>query len=391
MSADQGDRPHCDCHYHPDLVVVRRGDEGAAISSLRLDEDRILDEGALCRYLDGLEPSDIGPIVERIAVIKVDNDAHLTANELAGAGIEASPVHGVGYMGHSGYKGDDFRELDKEHPEVSPTEEGSVIAIVDSGLAPEEDIPAWLDQSVECERPQDTDILTQKHPVSHGTFVASVIRRVAPDHRLSMASARPDPGYMKSSEEHHISGGAPQPTDELNVFGALVRLVERHREDEVVALNLSLGAHKCPDGGSFLLAMRIALEFWLENFKGCGIFAAGGNSECEEPLFPAAWEDLGIQAVGAATDGGDTVVWRDGNDVIPAPRRDWITDWAPGHEIEGLSGVTPDDVIQWSGSSFACAVATGAFVNNVNSTPVGTETWWTDQSVDYDQIPGLRF
>lgn len=390
MSVEQGDRPRCHCHYHPDLIVVRRGSEGSAIANLGLEEDDVLNEGELCRYLDGLDPSGIAPIVERIALIRVA-DPHAAANQLFEGDIEASPVHGVGYMGHSGYKGDDFREVDKTHPEVPPEREGPVIAVVDSGLAPDEDIPSWLSQSVECERPQDTDILTQKHPVSHGTFVASVIRRVAPEHRLSLASARPDPGYMKSNEDDHVAGAAPQPTDELNVFGAIVRLVERHREDEVVALSLALGAHDCPDGGSFLLAMRIALEYWLENFVGCGIFAAGGNSECEEPLYPAAWRELGIRAVGAATDGGDPIVWREGNDVVPAPGRDWITDWAPGQRILGLSGQSPDHVIEWSGSSFACAVAAAASINGVHSTTAGPETWWTDQSVDYRSIPGLLF
>lgn len=389
MTAEQGDHTRCHCHYHPDLIVVRRGEEGPVISNLGLEENRILDGGGLCRYLDGLDQSDIGPIVERIAVIKVDDDAHQVANDLGLAGIEASPVHGVGYMGHSGFRGDRFAPVDRSHPEVPPGE-GPVIAMVDSGLAPDEDVPSWLNESVECERPQDTEILTQKHPVSHGTFVASVIRRVAPDHRLSLASARPDPGFLKSSEDDHVAGTAPQPTDELNVFGAIVRLVERHREDKVDALNLSLGAHECPDGGVFLLAMRIALEYWQENFDGCQIFAAGGNSDCEEPLYPAAWSDLGIRAVGAATDGGDTIVWRNGSDV-PAPDRNWINDWAPGQHIGGLSGVSPDDVIAWSGSSFACAVAAAASVHGVHSTTAGPETWWTDQSVDYRSIPGLLF
>jgi len=193
---------------------------------------------------------------------------------------------------------------------------------------------------------------------------------------------------MTTSEAGHIPGAAPQPTDELNVFGAIVRLVERHRGDEVAALNLSLGAHDCPDSGTFLMTMRIALEHWRANFD-TEIFAAGGNSVCEQKVYPAAWSDLGIRAVGAATNGGVPIVWRDGNDVLPAPSRNWITDWAPGHEVLGLSGRSTEDVIQWSGSSFACAVATAAYVSAVRSTTVGTETWWTDQSVDYGNIPEL--
>ena len=387
MNGEHRDRPSCHCHHHPDLIVVRRGAEGDALSALGLEAESELNSGELCRYLDGLGESDVAPIIERMALIRVD-DPHAAANQLA-PDIEASPVHGLGYMGHSGFKGDDFQETAFSHPEVQELEEGPVIAVVDSGLAPEEDLPRWLQSpSVRCDRPQDTDILTQKHPVSHGTFVTSVIRRVAPEHRVSMASARPDPGYMTTSEVGHLPGAAPQPTDELNVFGAIVRLVQRHAgSDEVVALNLSLGAYDCPDSGTFLLAMRIALEHWRENFDA-EIFAAGGNSECEAKVYPAAWKDLDIRAVGAAAAGGDPIVWRDGA-AVPDPGRDWITDWAPGSEILGLSGQSESHVIQWSGSSFACATATAASANGVGSTTVGAETWWTDQSVDYTSIPGL--
>lgn len=385
MSADSGDRPDCHCHYYPDLIAVRRGSEGAAITALGLSPEDELDKGELCRYLDGLDHSEVAPIAERIALLRVD-DPHHAANQL-GPDFEASPVHGLGYMGHSGYRGDDFKEIDGTHPELPVGKEGLVIAVVDSGLAPDEDLPVWLRDSVMYDRPQDTEVLTQKYPVSHGSFVASVIRRVAPSHVVSLASARPDPGYMTTLEDPHSA--AAQPTDELNVFGAIVRLVERHkRQDKVVALNLSLGAHDCPDGGAFLLIMKVALEYWRENFDGCEIFAAGGNSECEDKVYPAAWD--GVQAVGAATPGGDPIVWRRG-DVRPDPGRDWITDWAPGQKIGGLSGQSPDHVIEWSGSSFACAVATAAFANGIGSTTVGRETWWTDQAIDYASIPGLLF
>jgi subtilisin family serine protease len=270
---------------------------------------------------------------------------------------------------------------------VPPSKGATVIAVVDSGLAPEEDLPDWMRRpSVEYDRPQDTDVLTQKHPVSHGTFVTSVIRRIAPEHVVSMASARPDPGYMTTAEDPHLPA-APQPTDELNVFGAIVRLAERHQRDEVAALNLSLGAHDCPqDGGVFLLSMRIALDYWRGNFDGCEIFAAGGNSLCEEEVYPAAWDD--VRAVGAADDGGRPLVWVNGNDETDLGRN-WITDWAPGHDIQGLGGQSPEHVVEWSGSSFACAVATACFAIHADREEVGGQTFWTDQNVTYGSVPNL--
>jgi hypothetical protein len=275
------------------------------------------------------------------------------------------------------------------HPEVEPSAGEPVIAVVDSGLAPDDDLPTWLrSPSTRVDRPQDTDVLPLRHPVSHGTFVTSVIRRIVPTHVVSIASARPDPGFMVTDEDPHLPSGAV-PTDELNVFGALVRLVKRHRDiDNVIALNMALGAHECPDGGSFLLAMRIALDFWRENFDWAEIFAAGGNSTCEGRIYPAAWDD--VRAVGAAEEGGRQVVWADGNPVAD-PGRDWITDWAPGQAILGMSGQHANHLIRWSGSSFACAVATACFAAGVTPTVVDNQTWWPDQAMAYNSISDLYF
>lgn len=392
---DSGDRPSCHCHFHPDLVAVRRDTENDALAAINenLGEEEHASEvgdGGFCRYLDGLDQSDIGPIVAKLALIRLRvGDPHEVSTQLGQVGIEASPVHALGFLGHAGFRGSEFEDTDEVHPEVPATKGDRVIAVVDSGLAPEEDLPDWMRRpSVLYERPQDTDILTHKHPVSHGTFVTSIVRRIAPEHVVSMASARPDPGYMVTSEPSHAPAAAAQPTDELNVFGAIVRLVDRHRRDEVVALNLSLGAHDCPhDGGVFLLSTKIALEYWRENFPECEIFAAGGNSLCEEKVYPAAWD--GIRAVGAAAEGGDGVVWDNGSPV-PDPGRGWITDWAPGSDILGLSGRSSVDVGRWSGSSFACAVASACFASNVNRVTVNKVTWWTDQSVSYGSVPNLE-
>ena len=392
MNANSGSHADCRCHFHPDLIVVRRENVGDALEFLiqNVDAGAVeLNETELLGYIDALNDDEIGAIVEMIALLRV-TDPHVSAQRvLDEVGVEASPIHGLGFMGHGGFKGDEFVEVPVPHPAVAPSAGDLVIAVVDSGIAVDEELPAWLSHpSVLFDRPQDTEVPTPAYPVSHGTFVASVIRRIAPTHTVSIASARPDPGYMVTDEEPHLPSEA-QPTDELNVFGALVRLVNRHSgSDNIVALNLALGAHECPGGGSFLLAMRIALDYWRSNFDWVEIFAAGGNSTCEAPMYPAAWDD--VRAVGAAEDGGRQVVWVKGNPVTD-PGRDWITDWAPGQEILGLSGQNPDQVIEWSGSSFACAIVTACYANNAASTlDANGQTWWPDQNMDYSSIPDLE-
>lgn len=394
MDGNAGNNTDCHCHYHPDLIVVRQENAGSALDFLiqNVDNDALeLGETELLGYIDALNADEIGPIVGLIGLLRV-SDPHDAAQRLMDEmDIEASPVHGLGFMGHGGYKGDDFRDVAATHPEVEDSVGEPVIAVVDSGMVPDGDLPDWMGpSSVRFDRPQDTEVLTTEYPVSHGTFVVSVIRRVAPAHMVSITSARPDPGYLVTDEEPHVPFGG-LPTDELNVFGALVRLVNRHSgSDTVVALNLALGAHECPGGGQFLLTMRIALDYWRENFGEAEIFAAGGNSTCAAPIYPAAWSD--VRAVGGAEDGGRQVVWVKGNPEND-PGRSWITDWAPGQGILGLSGQNPDHVVAWSGSSFACAVATACYAGGVNPTldAATGRNWWPDQNMDYDSIQFLTF
>lgn len=403
MNGNNGD--HCHCHFHERLLVVLRGTEGDAIPLLNGNGMPASEIGTddFDNYIDGFSLDEMGMIVETIALLDVD-DPHASADFLDGSGIAASPVHGLGFMGHSNYKGDDFKTDDGVvHPDVNDSSWDQVIAVVDSGLAPAEDLPTWMsaEAGVLSDRPQDTEELLFKYPVSHGTFVVGLIRRLAPSHVVSIASARPRPLWSLVTDEDPHDPSPAAPTDELNVYGALVRLINRHQTGPgVIALNLSLGAHDCPGGGEFLMTMRTALDQWMTHFPEAVIFAAGGNSTCPDPIYPAAWHrpqdlPLDVRAVGAAADGGHPKVWDRGS-AVDDLGRDWITDWAPGNEIQGLSGQgiapdkTDDHVIKWSGSSFSCAVATACYANGLSST-MGSDgkTWWRDEPLDYSNIPNL--
>lgn len=395
--ADNGHTGDCWCHYIPHLIAVRPEQKTEAI---RISGGRELENGEACQILDGLDHEIVGEILEVVGVIRIDaSDPHDLVAELNAADIVASPVHGVGFLGHSGFFGSEWSPAPAVDIPDPGGAEKEIIAVVDSGIVPDDDLPAWMDHpNVRSERPIDTDTLPAKHPVGHGTFVTSLIRRIAPGHRVSIASARPDPGYLVSNDPEHQP--APPPTDELNVLGAVLRLLRRHSDDGklVRALNLSLGVHACPgDEHEQFVALRRACELWVERFGDhAPIFAAAGNSLCPQPLYPAAFSRdskyeghiYGVAAARECAEQGEIKIWDRGVEV-PAPHRDWVTDAAPGCDVFGLSGQDPDHVVKWSGSSHATAVVSAGHVIGLSSDSDGGVRWWPDRAVTYRGVPNL--
>lgn len=407
MSKQGNHSGDCYCHHLPNLVAVTPDRLDDATSALGERWERP-GHGELCQILDGLDHDIVAQIQERVGVLRVtgdteseDLDPHEASRRLNEEGIAASPVHGVGYTGHAGFQGSQWVAANTMLKPGRESADAGIIAVVDSGISP--DLAHWMDDpNVMFDRPIDTERPAFQDPVSHGTFVISLLRRLAPELRTSIASARPDPGYLRTSEPYHPDAHTlPRPpTDELNVLGAVLRLIRRHGEDEgdVRALNLSLGAHECPEAGSdFFLSLQAAVDAWRERFPKAPIVAAGGNSTCTAPVYPAAFE--GVKAVAAAREGGlrskigsgggEVKVWHNGTEVN-APDRDWITDVAPGCDIIGLSGQDADHTIKWSGSSFATAVVSALIASNRYS-PTSDEgkDWTPDRAVTYGDVNGL--
>jgi len=396
MSAENIDHSaECWCHYLPHLIAVSPGQKAAAAE---LSGGRELENGEACQILDGLDHRSVGRIIESVGIIRVDNpDPHETVAALNSKEIEASPIHGVGYLGHGGFQGDYWAEApDQRIPDPGEAQR-STIAVIDSGIAVDEDLPEWMDDpNVVCDRPIDTDTPWVKYPVSHGTFVTSLIRRIAPDYNVSIASARPDPGYLTTNDPDHAA--APPPTDELNVLGAVMRLLDRlgEKDSDVRALNMSLGVHACPaDKSESFVALRTACDLWNERFgEQAPIFAAAGNDTCKAPLYPAAFSRNTklIRSVAAARQGareGEIKVWDRGTEVN-APTRDWVTDAGPGCDVLGLSGQSETHVVEWSGSSHATAVVTACYVAGSRPEIDLSIAWWPDRAVSYDLVPNLR-
>ena len=211
-------------------------------------------------------------------------------------GIEAAPVHVAASAGHWPFKpGEDAVALPDVTLMAEDTDITGVIAVVDTGLV-QTGLP-WLDPHVTIDDPIDIDPYIDSHAVGgHGTFIASLVRLIAPPTRVSMARARAvDPAKVTAHPEH------PVPTDaifssELHVTEALARLLARHSEDPtpVHALNLSLGTYGCllPDvSGQPIIpipTMAGALQQWVVTHPNAAITAASGNEPFSTPFWPAA-------------------------------------------------------------------------------------------------------
>lgn len=356
---------HEGCHYLPGVLAVRPVDANEARDFLGIDPDATPPLEELWERIS----DEADEIQERITLLPVDYP-HRAAAMLAHRErpIDASPIHGVGYLSHgrfmSGPGPDECEgELSVADPDDCPR---PIVAVVDSGIVDETERPEYLtgDHVIDDDKGADREDNTP----SHGTFVAGLIRQTAKQCVVSIAAAKPDTGLLTTdgpgSDVHS------DPTTEIDVFAAIIRLVRRHESDKnhVKALNLSLGASACTTNDGFLLTLRQAIEYWREHMgRNAPIFAAGGNSEDPEPVYPAAFEC--VRGVAALDADDNQVVWRHtGNgDLEPTKpkHRWWITDEAPGTDRKGPDGSSRNDVPNvkcWSGSSFATAIASAQTV-----------------------------
>lgn len=365
------------CHLIPGLLAIPPGDE-----AMRQVLDLV--DGSpsqrLPEILEGLGDEDLVAVTDLVGLVEVA-DPHEAAARVAEIGVPASPIHAVGFPGHTKAMAGTSPEEEKAvFPEVPRGGERNIVAVVDTGIS--EELPGWMADSV-IREPGDLERLDTglRVPASHGTFVCSVIRQITPSHVVSIAAARPDTGQLEPSpKDARRPDDDRKPTNELEVAAALERLIRRHSGDPgaVRALNLSLGGYKCESGSpdSFLLTMSRALDHWRRVFTGCTpIFASGGNSTDTRAVFPAAYDY--VRGVGAGRDGAQVVWESDSETRLPTPR-DWIGDVARGSDVIGLSGQDERHAVRWSGSSFASAVAVSSYLKRGASTVEHGIVWWPE-------------
>lgn len=378
-------------HYIRDLVAVPPEQFDEAIDVLGAGGTPV-EEDELGRLLGpGSDPEVVAQILGFVRHIRVKDDPRTAADALRGRGIDASPVHAMGFLSHISYKpGTDPTPVGGGLPDVDPGSGDRIVAVVDSGISNER-LPEWLTSSLRYDDPHDVETLSGGQ-ASHGTFVSGLIRQLSPDHTVSLVKPRTvavDELRRYPRERRHST--APDPTTELHVAEAIVRLANRHAgaRDQVEALNLSLGAYTAdPDKDPLLVTLSQAIDFWRNAYKmsDCGVFAAGGNIPGSTPIWPGAYQS--VRAVGAARDGDGQVVWDQNGNERPADPRPWITDVAPGCDVVGLAG-QGKSLVRWSGSSFASAVAVASCVSG-GRPKTKSVAWWLDEPVEYAHVRGLR-
>jgi Subtilase family len=251
-------------------------------------------------------------------------------------------------------------------PDV-PVGSGLVVGVLDTGIigadvgtaahtllsgrffvsagAADEDIPAeassatWLDRQG-----------------GHGTFVAGVVRKIAPGARIAVGRV------LKASGE----------ADVIEVAEGIARLSDAAEAADVKidVLNLSLGCHTRRDRPSGTLAAALAPLLR----DGTVVVAAAGNTGSWRPFYPAALP--GVVGVGALAGNG------------PAPFSNygpWVDACAPGVDVvstffDESGGALPQVELapppwsstpiparfpgfaRWSGTSFAAPAVAGAIV-----------------------------
>ncbi len=349
-----------------------------------------------------------------LSFLRVDDDSTEEASQALGC--LAEPIHGLEPHYHNA-SGDPrprpFHGVIDLAAEIDDTK--GVVAIVDTGLAPNVNRPGWLSDASGVSGEHDLggpppDIPdpgipdpanlgggpnvgpNNDPPPSHGTYIASVIRQMLPTHAISLKR----PGVMPAAnflDDVGVPGRLRKLTSEWHVADAILRLIEEHERNDPppVGLNISMGG-ELATGSEAMLLLSLAVNKWLATFKTAPIVASAGNKASEDNVYPAALP--GVISVAAADSDGNEIVWTDSDaqppEVANAPvqaqaenlNRTWVSELAPGLDVAGCSGFRRSDFICWGGSSPAAAIALAARLQGERPRPEGRLLDWTDCELD---------
>jgi len=231
---------------------------------------------------------------------------------------------------------------------------GTLVIVADSGLV--QDAPTshpWLhgvtgDPDLEVGVNGGTDIVPYG---GHGTFIASIIRAMAP---------RADVRVVRTF-------GKPGATYETDLVAALLPLLDLAPD----VISLSAGTHTWLDGG--LLSFKVFTEGPLRESEATVLVAAAGNDGADWKFSPA---DLNpVIGVGALGPPGDALAWfSDYGDWVKvfAPGQDLVHAFANGRytyvETNVGSVANFSGMARWSGTSFSTPVVSGLIAARMSGT-----------------------
>jgi len=374
--------------YHPRRVLVRDGDDYELLRQFFDDPSRREDFLGEHRRLN--EPDRDLPLQVEVPLRRDGEDPVLrTLVEIDRAHPERrARRQPIAQPDHIVYVTAEGRLCPFTEPEEPPVAEpvpgrtsdadagaGVRISVVDTGLwlqATRSDDTKWLD-GVTLGDSQDEEVVTSTNIhkyAGHGTFVAGIIRCLAPKAAIAVEGALPYGGAVYES-----------------------RLCEEMREaltssTDPQIVSISAGTHTRDSLGLLGLEILAEAHGLTDGTKGI-VVAAAGNDSSDQEFYPAAYP--WVIAVGALDEQGNVASY---SNYGP-----WVDVWARGSNLvnafpEGTyycyeppnKGQKRDFkfLAQWSGTSFATPIVTAAIAAQMSATGnVGPNA---DPKKAFDQI-----
>jgi subtilisin family serine protease len=239
------------------------------------------------------------------------------------------------------------------------------VGVSDTGLLADSASHSWLrgvTGVLDPLGPPDpaTNLPTIPQYASHGTFIAGVVRCVAPGADVTVLDHFPT----------SLAGASTE---------AAIVLDLRHLLDDGVDV-ISLSAGGTIASGIAMLAFEVFAEEELVNFPDVVIVAAAGNNGNQERFYPAAFEwTLSVGALGAD---GQHRAWFSNFSPPPGDPDSWVDVYAPGEALVNAfaSGLYRYDeppkkgalqtftgMARWSGTSFSTPLVAGLIAGRMTA------------------------
>jgi len=243
---------------------------------------------------------------------------------------------------------------------------GVRVVVLDTGLDPAATALPWM-QGVEGDPDPgiDTSLQILQPYAGHGTFIAGVIRSVAPAAEVIVRAAFPPLNTTFANSPLA-----------LTFEGQLVTAIERALAvDHADVISLSAGTYVLP--GQRLSLIHRFYQRKLSRYKGVVIVAAAGNDRLREHFYPAA-EKWAVSAGALSANGRGRAYFSNYGG--------WVDAYAPGENLvnafpsgtlaylepprKGNKGVFTG-LARWSGTSFATPVVAGLIAARMSRTGEG--------------------
>ncbi|MEZ0577657.1 S8 family serine peptidase [Nocardioides sp. MH1] len=368
--------------YHPRRMLVRDGDDFELLARFFADPVRQeLFEGELRRVTE--------PVREKLVVVEVprrrdQQDSVLATlddidREYPDRAERREPLAAPDHIMYVTAIGKFCPETEPEVPRSaqpvpalatdSAAGRGVRVSVVDTGWwadAAKNPATPWV--SDVTADPQDLEVLsgsTIREYAGHGTFVAGVIKCLAPGARIEVEGALTHGGAIYESE-------------------ICAQLDEAIHEDDLPQLiSISAGTHTRRNMGLLGFEILAASKGFDDGVRTI-VVAAAGNDACDDEFYPAAYPwAIGVGSVDPDQKRSDFSNY--GRWVKAYARgRDLVNAFPVGtytcHYAENVHAGVPDvrtfeGLAVWSGTSFATPTVTGAIAAHMSATANLTDPW----------------